>query len=128
MGEKENRVGPSRAGLALNLLVLRIGLADHAYLALAADDLATAADSLDACLDLHGSNPWRLGRLLSPVTRNDWIARTAGRQMKTAQPGAAEMVGTYPRDVIHSPAAEAPGLHIFDEYSAPGQLLPGPGR
>ena len=51
-------IAPAKAGeikSALDLLVLRIGLADHADLALAADDLAGAADLLDTGLDLHGN-------------------------------------------------------------------------
>src|SRR5690606_35376622 len=38
---------------ALDLLVLRVVLADHAHLALAAHDLAAVAHALDACSDLH---------------------------------------------------------------------------
>jgi len=39
--------------LALNLLVLGVGLADHADLTLAADDLARTADLSNAGFDLH---------------------------------------------------------------------------
>ena len=41
----------------LDLLVLGVGLANDADLALAADDLAGAADLLDTGLDLHGNPP-----------------------------------------------------------------------
>lgn len=48
--------GPSTQDipLPLHLLVLGLGLADHADLALATDNLARVADATDTCLDLHG--------------------------------------------------------------------------
>ncbi len=43
------------AQLALHLLVLRVGLADHAQLTFAADNLAGDTHLLYACFNLHTS-------------------------------------------------------------------------
>ena len=51
--------GDTWHGLPLNLLVLRVRLADHPHLALATHNLAGAADPPDAGLDLHDSTPSR---------------------------------------------------------------------
>jgi hypothetical protein len=70
-GGLTKKTGASRSGSALDLLVLRVGLADDADLPLAADDLAVFADTADAGANFHG---WPLGgeRIENPA---HWVGQ-----------------------------------------------------